>query len=119
MIKHMDKFYEELNPADEAFDSLVNPQVAAIAETLMTLGGNAHRDEVCKHIALERGGMLSLDTIKSDLIQAFEGHRQCAAAQRLQPLLHLPFGPESHRWSLTLDAYQFFRKATLPHLSIK
>jgi hypothetical protein len=111
----MGQFYGPPNPAIGPFDALVNPQVAAIVEALMSLGGSAHRDEVCHKIAQDRGLQQASDAMKSDLFAAFESHRSFAKTNNLRALLDVPFGPGSRRWSLTLEAYQFFRKAVVAH----
>jgi hypothetical protein len=84
--------------------ALVNPLVAEIADVLLMLGGSAHRDIVIDRVALRRGGRAASDALRRELVDAFELHRQRATVEGRPPLLHLPFGEETRRWSLTMDA---------------
>jgi hypothetical protein len=77
--------------------------VAEIADALLEMGGSAHRDAVIDRVAIRRGQMFGSESLRLELVEAFD--RYCAAmARKGRPaLFHLPFGEGSRRWSLTRD----------------
>ncbi len=87
--------------------SLINSLVNEITEALLEMGGSAHRDTVIDRVAVRRGIARVSDGLKVQLLDAFEQHRVRAGLESRQPLLHLPFGEGSRRWSLTPDGRQF------------
>ena len=117
MLKLIDRFCSSAS-APEPSEALINPHVAAIAQTLLLLGGSGHRDEVMQQIAMDEGLSAASHQMKAELIKAFEDHCESAQAEGLRPLVHLPFGPQSLRWSLTMDAYQFLRGAAALHVAL-
>ena len=80
--------------------------VAEIAEALFELGGSAHREVVIDRIAIRRGHPGVSDSLRAELVAAFDRHRLAAAREDGPALLHLPFGEGSRRWSLTREALQ-------------
>ncbi len=117
MLKLIYRFCGADGSSEQPAD-LINPHIAAIAQTLLALGGSGHRDEVIQQIAMDEGLSAAPSEMKAGLIKAFEDHRESAQAQGLRPIVHLPFGPQSLRWSLTMDAYQFLRGAATPHIGL-
>ena len=87
---------------DRAARAAAADLVAEIAQTLLMLGGSAHRDTVIDRIAIRRGQMAASDDLRAEVLEAFERHRASHARNRGKPaLLDLPFGEGSRRWSLT------------------
>ena len=110
----MNALLEDLSRARAARSkgaALVNPLIVEIVDVLLMNGGSAHRDVVFDQVALRRGGCPASDGLKADLIDAFEQHRHRASAEHRTPLLRLPFGEGSRRWSLTHDAYEVAQPA--------
>lgn len=89
--------------------AILNPLVAHIADALLELGGAAHRDLVVAHIAKRRGVYRPTDAMRRELDEAFAAYCRGAVVPRAASLLHLPFGPHSHRWALTDHAYTMLR----------
>jgi hypothetical protein len=83
-----------------------------LAEALYQLGGAGHRANVIDWVARHRGEPLTAD-FASSLIEAFsQAIGEPAAGQ--EPIMHLPMGPDSHRWSLTPAGYGALRGLLLP-----
>lgn len=89
--------------------AILNPLVSEIVDALLDLGGAAHRDLVAAHIAGRRGIFRPPETLRRELDEAFAGYCQGATDPRAPGLLHLPYGPFSHRWALTDQAYALLR----------
>lgn len=85
--------------------AILNPLVGEIIEALMDLGGAAHRDLVVAYVAKRRGLDRPSETMLRELGEAFAAYCQDASDPRAANLLHLPYGPQSHRWALTDQAY--------------
>lgn len=85
----------------------LNALIDEITETLLEMGGSAHRDAVIDRVAVRRGAAPASDGLKRELLEAFELHRARAASEDNPPHLHLPFGEGSRRWSLKPDGPQF------------
>jgi len=91
--------------------ALINPLIGEIADALLGVGGAAHRDVVIELVALRRGGHPASEGLKRDLLDAFNLHCERAEAEGRRPLVHLPFGEQTRRWSLTVDAFEFLTTA--------
>jgi hypothetical protein len=89
--------------------AILNPLVSEIVGALLDLGGAAHRDLVVAHIAGRRGIYRPPESLRRELDEAFSGYCQGATDPRAAGLLHLPYGPFSHRWALTDQAYALLR----------
>lgn len=89
--------------------AILNPLAAEIAQALLDLGGAAHRDLVVAYIAKQRGAYRPSAALKRDLDEAFGAYCGDASDPRAASLLHLPYGPDSHRWALTDRAYGLMR----------
>jgi hypothetical protein len=89
--------------------AILNPLVSEIVSALLDLGGAAHRDLVAAHIAGRRGIYRPPETLRRELDEAFSAYCQGATDPRDAGLLHLPYGPFSHRWALTDQAYALLR----------
>jgi len=72
-----------------------------IRETLLALGGEAHRTQVIEQLAREFGldARHVPDDLKSSVIRSFEDVLR-DEAQRDTFGFHLPFGSGSHRWGV-------------------
>lgn len=92
--------------------AILNPQVAEIAQALLDLGGAAHRDLVVAYIAKQRGIHRPSEALRRELGNAFTAYCDHANDPRASSLLHLPYGPYSHRWALTDKAYGLLRGGT-------
>lgn len=81
----------------------IDPVVGEIVHALLALGGSAHRDTVVAHIASGRAGRTTAATqeLRAEIYSGFRRYIEMASARRPAPLLHLPLGPSSYRWSLT------------------
>ncbi len=79
-------------------------RVAEITEVLVELGGGAHRDQVIDRLALRRGLGAASAALAEEYIAAFEQHVAEVTARGMTPIFHLPFGPGSRRWALTVEA---------------
>jgi len=90
--------------------AILNPLVRQIAEALLELGGAAHRDLVVAYIAKRRGVYHPSEALRRELDKAFAAYCLSASDPRADNLLHLPFGPHSHRWALTDHAYFMLRR---------
>jgi hypothetical protein len=86
--------------------TLFNTLIDEIVEVLLEIGGAAHRDTVIERIAARRGADRASDSLKRDLLEAFELHRIGVIGEGKRILLHLPFGEGSRRWALSPDAAQ-------------
>lgn len=89
-----------------------DPLVAEIAEALLSLGGQGHRDAVAERIATARGGATAKPTeaLTAHVRAAFEERLMLDRAQHGRPaLFDLPFGAGSHRWALAREAETFLR----------
>ena len=89
--------------------AILNPLVSEIVEALLDLSGAAHRDLVVAHVAGRRGIYRPPETLKRELDEAFADYCQGATDPRAASLLHLPYGPFTHRWALTDWAYALLR----------
>ncbi len=76
-----------------------------IAQTLRSLGGEAHRDLVVSDVARRAGfdARRPPPDLREDLIEAFE-RGSAEGGLGCQQLFELPFGPGSHRWRLAAEA---------------
>jgi len=88
---------------------LVNPYIGAITEALLEMGGAAHRDLVITWVAerLERPQVT--ERLRRDLIDAFIGHCDYAAAAGVKGLFYRPPGEDFRRWALTTESLAFLR----------
>jgi hypothetical protein len=89
----------------------VDPVLVEIIDALVYFRGQAHRDQVCHHIASGRAGEArkAEDALKQEIYDVFRAHMAMSAeSARARCLLHQPFGPESHRWGLTEDGLRLF-----------
>jgi len=86
-----------------------NSLVDEITESLLEMGGSAHRDAVIDRVAVRLGVAPATESLKSDILEAFEQYRSGAKLKNDPVLLHLPFGEGSRRWSLTHDGRQLVR----------
>lgn len=84
--------------------ALVNPFVVEIADALLELGGEAHRDRVLGLAAARRGQAAVGPDLSRDLIEAFDLHMAQAERQGAPPLFALPSGRDGEGWSLTEPA---------------
>jgi len=91
--------------------ALVNPLVGEIADALLEVGGAAHRDIVIDRVAYRRGGHAASEGLRRELLEAFNLHCDRARCEGRRPLIYLPFGEETRRWSLTTDAFDFLTTA--------
>ncbi len=89
--------------------AILNPLVSEIVGALLDLGGAAHRDLVVAHIAGRRGLYRPPEALRRELDEAFSAYCLGATDPRAPSLLHLPYGPFSHRWALTDQAYGVLR----------
>lgn len=89
--------------------AILNPLVGEIAEALLDLGGAAHRDLVVAYVAKRRGVYRPTEAMRRELDEAFAAYCRGASDPRAAHLLHLPYGPHSHRWALTDHAYFMLR----------
>jgi hypothetical protein len=89
--------------------AILNPVVAEIAQALLDLGGAAHRDLVVAYIAKQRGIYRPSEALRRELADAFAAYCGRASDPRAAGLLHLPYGPYSHRWALTDQGYGLLR----------
>ena len=89
--------------------AILNPLVGEIAEALLDLGGAAHRDLVVSYVAKRRGVYRPTEAMRRELDEAFSAYCRGATDPRAASLLHLPYGPHSHRWALTDHAYFMLR----------
>lgn len=89
--------------------AILNPLVGEIAEALLDLGGAAHRDLVVAFVAKRRGVYRPTEAMRRELDEAFAAYCRGASDPRAANLLHLPYGPHSHRWALTDHAYFMLR----------
>jgi hypothetical protein len=89
--------------------AILNPLVGEIAEALLDLGGAAHRDLVVAYVAKRRGVYRPTEAMRRELDEAFAAYCRGASDPRAANLLHLPYGPHSHRWALTDHAYFMLR----------
>lgn len=89
--------------------AILNPLVSEIVDALLDLGGAAHRDLVVAHISRRRGIYRPPEPLRRELDEAFSGYCRGATDPRAAGLLHLPYGPFSHRWALTDRAYALLR----------
>ena len=94
--------------------AILNPLVSEIVDALLDLGGAAHRDLVTAHIAGRRGIYRPPESLRRELDEAFRAYCQGAVDPRAAGLLHLPYGPFSHRWALTDRAYALLRGGASP-----
>jgi hypothetical protein len=92
--------------------AILNPLVAEITQALLDLGGAAHRDLVVAYIAKQRGIYRPPEALRRELGDAFAAYCDRANDPRSPSLLHLPYGPFSHRWALTDKAYGLLRGGT-------
>jgi hypothetical protein len=92
--------------------AILNPLVAEITQALLDLGGAAHRDLVVAYIAKQRGVYHPPESLRRELDDAFAAYCGQASDPRASGLLHLPYGPYSHRWALTDQAYGLLRGGT-------
>lgn len=83
-----------------------HPLTAEIAEALMALSGEAHRDVVIARIAQHRhrDAKVASPALREEILATFEAHCQAGVAPGL---FRLVFGPGSHRWALTTQAQAF------------
>lgn len=83
-----------------------HPLTAEIAEALISLSGEAHRDVVIARIAQARHGdaRAASPALREEILATFETHCQAGEAPGL---FRLVFGPGSHRWALTPQARAF------------
>lgn len=90
----------------------VAPAITDIVEVLSKAGGSLHRSEVVKRIAERRGVRPgpARQQIEVDVIAAFDRYLAFAATRKQPPLLHLPFGPGSYRWTLTEAGSKLLRR---------
>jgi hypothetical protein len=84
----------------------LNSLAEEIIEALLEMGGSAHRDAVIDRVAMRLGAVPAPDSLKGEILEAFERHRSRAKLKNDRVLLHLPFGEGSRRWSLTPDGRQ-------------
>ncbi|WP_165185786.1 hypothetical protein [Caulobacter soli] len=89
--------------------AILNPLVGEITEALLDLGGAAHRDLVVAYVAKRRGVYRPSEAMRRELDEAFAAYCRGASDPRAASLLHLPYGPHSHRWALTDQAYGMLR----------
>jgi ectoine hydroxylase-related dioxygenase (phytanoyl-CoA dioxygenase family) len=85
---------------------LAHPLSAEIAEALMSLSGEAHRDVVISRIAQarHRDAKVASPALRDEILTTFDAH--CRAGEA-PGLFRLVFGPGSHRWALTPQARMF------------
>jgi hypothetical protein len=83
-----------------------------LAEALYQLGGAAHRSNVIDWVVRHRGEPMTADFAAS-LIEAFNQAIATPTAGE-EPIMHLPMGADSHRWSLTAAGYGALRGLLLP-----
>jgi hypothetical protein len=98
--------------------AILNPLVREIAETLLELGGAAHRDLVIAHIAKKRGIYRPPASLAQELDNAFSTYCGGASDPRSSGLLHLPYGPHTRRWALTDQAYGLLHDGQGPEFQI-
>jgi hypothetical protein len=89
--------------------------IAEILESLLALGGSAHRQEVADLIVRRLKGRPDPATrvARSEIYAAFDAYLSWAATRKSPPLLHCPLGAGSYRWALTAAGSRLFR-ATMP-----
>ncbi|WP_333587035.1 hypothetical protein [Phenylobacterium sp.] len=90
----------------------IDPAVADIMQVLADCGGALHRKEVAVRIAERRGCFArpERELVEAEVFTAFQRYMTFAATRRQPPLLSLPFGPGSYRWSLTDAGAALLRK---------
>ena len=90
----------------------VAPAIADIVEVLSKSGGALHRSDVIKRIAERRGVRPgpARQQLEIDVLAAFDRYIAFAATRKQPPLLYLPFGPGSYRWSLTEAGSKLLRR---------
>ena len=95
----------------------VEPVIAEILEALLTLGGSAHRQAVADQVCLRRGGRSGSPepAARDEIYGAFDAYLARVATRKVPPLLWLPLGCGSYRWSLT-DAGQDLFQTGAPAL---
>lgn len=84
--------------------ALVNPFVVEIADALLELGGEAHRDRVFGLAAQRRGWASVRPDLSRELTEAFDLHMAQAERQGAPALFALPSGRDGEGWSLTEPA---------------
>lgn len=94
--------------------AILNPLVSEIVDALLDLGGAAHRDLVTAHVAGRRGIYRAPEALRRELEEAFSVYCAGATDPRAAGLLHMPYGPFSHRWALTDWAYGLLRGGAGP-----
>ena len=94
--------------------AILNPAAAEILQALLELGGAAHRDLVVAYVARRRGIYRPSEALRRDLDEAFAAYCGATSDPRGAGLLHRPYGPGSHRWALTDQAYGLLRDAGGP-----
>lgn len=88
-----------------------DPVIAEILESLLALGGSAHRQAVADLVSQRRGdrsGPLELAG-RDEIYSAFDAYLTGVSTRRLPPLLWLPLGSGSYRWALTEAGQQLFQ----------
>ena len=95
----------------------VDPVIAEILEALLTLGGSAHRQAVADQVCLRRGGRSGPPepAARDEIYGAFDAYLARVATRKVPPLMWLPLGCGSYRWSLT-DAGQDLFQTGAPAL---
>ena len=91
-----------------------DPTVAEIADVLFSLGGSSHRTAVYEAIARRRGAPFASPDLQAELLQAFERGAGQPSQKGMKPVLVLPFGPDSRRWSLDSEAFGHMHRAVTP-----
>ena len=91
-----------------------DPVVAEIADVLFSLGGSSHRTAVFEAVARRRGSPFASADLQADLMRAFERGAAQPPQKGYRPVLVLPFGPDSRRWSLDSEAFGHMHRAVVP-----
>jgi len=100
-------------------ESKLNPVVAEIVLALMRCGGEAHRSVVADAVSSARAckPRRATEQERAEIFEAFDRHLRTPAPKRHDPIVRLPFGPDSHRWGLTPSARSALGElASLSHL---
>lgn len=93
----------------------VDAVITEILESLLALGGSAHRQEVADLIVRRRSGRPgpAEGVDRDEIYVAFDAYLTCAATRKSSPLLYRPLGAGSYRWALTAAGSRLFQ-STMP-----
>lgn len=89
----------------------IDPAITEILESLLALGGSAHRQAVADLVSLRRGDRSgpSEFAARGEIYSAFDAYLTWAPTRKLPPLLWLPLGSGSYRWALTEAGQHLFQ----------